>query len=99
MSGFTVAQNTASSVLEIWQGEFDYAYEHCPGGNYNLALHPQSIGRGHRLAMLERLISHMKERDGVVFEPMDDYANRWRAANPLKDWLASRPVHARDGNR
>ena len=33
VTGFTVAQNTASSVLEIWQGEFDYAYEHCTGGN------------------------------------------------------------------
>jgi peptidoglycan-N-acetylglucosamine deacetylase len=99
VTGFTVAQNTASSVLEIWEGEFDYAYEHCPGGNYNLALHPQSIGRGHRLVMLERLISRMAEHDGVVFEPMGVYADRWRAANPLDEWLATRPVHARDGVR
>ena len=30
VTGFTVAQNTASAVREIWQGEFDYAYDHCP---------------------------------------------------------------------
>jgi peptidoglycan/xylan/chitin deacetylase (PgdA/CDA1 family) len=99
VTGFTVAQNTASAVREVWQGEFDYAYEHCPGGIYTLALHPQSIGRGHRLVMLEQLIEHMRSRPGVVFEPMGDYAARWRAANPLARWLEARPVHAAGGDR
>jgi peptidoglycan/xylan/chitin deacetylase (PgdA/CDA1 family) len=95
VTGFVVAQNTASQVLEIWQGEFDFAYEHCLGGSYNLALHPQSIGRGHRLAMLERLIEHIASKPGVVFEPMGNYATRWRSANPLEQWLATNPLHAR----
>lgn len=30
-------------------------------------LHPQVIGRGHRLLMLERLLQHMRERSGVLF--------------------------------
>jgi peptidoglycan/xylan/chitin deacetylase (PgdA/CDA1 family) len=99
VTGFTVAQNTASAVREIWQGEFDYAYDNCPGGMYTLTLHPQSIGRGHRLVMVEQLIEHMKARDGVVFEPMGAFVDRWRAANPLTEWLATRPVHAREGAR
>jgi peptidoglycan/xylan/chitin deacetylase (PgdA/CDA1 family) len=93
VTGFTVAQSTAADVLEIWRGEFDYAYEHCAGGLYNLALHPQSIGRGHRLVMLEQLIEHIKERPGVLFEPMGHYAERWKRENPLAQWLAAKPVH------
>ena len=36
----------------------------------DIALHPQSIGRGHRLVMVEQLIEHMASHEGVVFEPM-----------------------------
>jgi peptidoglycan/xylan/chitin deacetylase (PgdA/CDA1 family) len=95
VAGFTVAQNTASSTREIWQGEFDYAYENSPGGIYTLTLHPQSIGRGHRLAMVEQLIQHMASKEGVVFEPMGTYADRWKADNPLARWLDGNPIHAR----
>jgi hypothetical protein len=44
--------------------------------------------------MLEHLIEHMASREGVVFEPMADYAERWRRSNPLPEWLATRPIHA-----
>jgi hypothetical protein len=44
-------------------------------------------------------IAHMKSNGGVVFEPMGTYVDRWRATSPLRDWLATRPVHARDGAR
>jgi peptidoglycan/xylan/chitin deacetylase (PgdA/CDA1 family) len=72
-----------STLREIWQGDFDYAYEHCAGGIYDLVLHPQAIGRGHRITMLESFISYMQEKDGVMFETMSDYAVRWQAAHPL----------------
>jgi hypothetical protein len=65
---------------------------------YDIALHPQSIGRGHRLVMLEQLIEHMAAHDGVVFEPMGTYADRWRRDNPLEQWLATNPIHARPGS-
>ena len=41
-------------------------------------MHPQAIGRGHRLVMLERLIEAAKELDGIAFERLGDYAARWR---------------------
>ena len=96
VGGATYQQLPASAVYEIWRDEFEYAYDHAPGGVYDLALHPQVIGRGHRLAMLERLIEAMKERDGVVFLRLDEYAERWREANPLAGWLETAPVHARE---
>jgi hypothetical protein len=46
-------------------------------------MHPQVIGRGSRLAMLEDLVEHMRAAGGVRFEPLVDCAERWRAANPL----------------
>ena len=61
-------QQPPSAVEEVWRGEFDYAYANAPGGFYDLCMHPQAIGRGHRLMMLERLIGRIKNHDGVVFE-------------------------------
>ena len=71
----------ASQVLEIWQDEFDYMVDHVPGGVYTLTMHPQIIGRGHRIAMLERLIRHMRTRPDVRFATQIEVAESWRAAN------------------
>ena len=43
-------------------------------------MHPQVIGRGHRITMLDRLMTAMADRGGVTFEPLGDYARRWREA-------------------
>ena len=93
--GATVRQDTPSAVYEIWHGELVWAHEHAPGGVFDLTMHPQAIGRGHRLVMVERLIEAAKALDGVVFERLGDYAARWRAEHPLEQWLATGPVHAR----
>jgi hypothetical protein len=45
-----------SAVLEIWTEELRYAHEHAPGGLVMITVHPECIGRGHRMAMLERFI-------------------------------------------
>jgi len=82
---FILGSNTGlsapSKVEEIWRGDFDWAYANCPGGIYILTLHPQVIGRGHRMLMLERLIRHFAAHDGVVFEPLGEYARRWAEKN------------------
>jgi peptidoglycan/xylan/chitin deacetylase (PgdA/CDA1 family) len=93
--GITVRQDPASAVLEIWDGELRWAHAHAPGGVFDLTMHPQAIGRGHRLVMLESLIETAKGLDGVLFEPLGDYASRWRASHPLEEWLRSGPIHAR----
>jgi peptidoglycan/xylan/chitin deacetylase (PgdA/CDA1 family) len=90
--GWSTEQSPPSVVREIWQGEFDYAYENGPGGVYDLCMHPQAIGRGSRLTMVERLVEYMKSKPGVVFEPMIEYAERWKAANPVDEWKAANPV-------
>ena len=78
--GSNTGLSSPSKVEEAWRGDFDWAYANCPGGLYNLTLHPQVIGRGHRMLMLERLMRHFEDHDGVVFEPLGEYAKRWAAA-------------------
>jgi hypothetical protein len=43
------------------------------GGILTVTMHPQVIGRGHRIAMLGSFVDHCRER-GVRFERMGDVA-------------------------
>ncbi len=71
-----------SKVEEIWLGELRYAWDREPGGVLTLTMHPEAIGRGHRLLMLERFIAVARSLDGVVFDRLDRIVERWSAANP-----------------
>ena len=55
-----VGLSAPSKVLEIWSGELDLMHEHVDGGVLVVAMHPQVIGRGHRVAMLERFVEHAR---------------------------------------
>lgn len=68
-----------SSVLEIWSEELRWAWEHEPGGLVMITMHPECIGRGHRVRLVERFIELAKSLDGVVFDRLDRYLERWRA--------------------
>ena len=71
-----------SAVLEIWTEELRYATAHAPGGLVMVTVHPECIGRGHRMAMLERFVDAAAAIDGVAFERLDAVVSRWVAANP-----------------
>lgn len=92
--GFALSQHPPSHVREIWESEFDWAYENAPGGVVTIIMHPQVIGRGSRLVMLEQLIEHMAARDGVSFEALRSYEARWREQNPLAEFRARDSIHA-----
>lgn len=63
-------------VLEIWQTEFDWMHGNVNGGILTIAMHPQVIGRAHRIAMLEQFIVHCLNSGDVTFERMGDVALR-----------------------
>ena len=86
----------ASVAEETWMGEFDYAYENAPGGVFNLTVHPQCIGRGPRLKMLERLIAHASQHSDVKFTRQSEYVDAWKALNPRDKWRAENPELAGD---
>lgn len=93
-SSDTQGLSAPSKTEEIWRDEFDYGWKNVPGGLFNLTMHPQVIGRGHRMMMLERLIEYYKSKPGVTFTPLGDYAAKWRDANPLAMWRRSGAIHA-----
>lgn len=72
-----------SSVLEVWKGDFDYAYREEPGGVLTVTMHPQVIGRGHRMLLLEQFIEHVQAHEDIEFSTMQDVAAAYRAANPI----------------
>lgn len=64
-----------SHVLEIWCAELDFMDANVDGGVLTYCMHPQVIGRGHRIAMLDALIGHCLDA-GARFERMGDVASR-----------------------
>jgi peptidoglycan/xylan/chitin deacetylase (PgdA/CDA1 family) len=69
-----VGLSAPSKVLEIWQAELDYMRGKVPGGVLTVTMHPQIIGRAHRLAMLERFIQYALACGDVQFRRMGDVA-------------------------
>jgi peptidoglycan/xylan/chitin deacetylase (PgdA/CDA1 family) len=68
--------SSPAKVLEIWTGEFDWMRTHVDGGILVATMHPQVIGRGHRMAMLDDFIAHCGAAGDVEFARMDDVARR-----------------------
>jgi peptidoglycan/xylan/chitin deacetylase (PgdA/CDA1 family) len=70
-----VGLSAPSKVLEIWTSEFDGAY--AEGGVLVLTMHPQIIGRYHRLAMLEELVTYIQGHEGVWFATCTEVVYDW----------------------
>jgi peptidoglycan/xylan/chitin deacetylase (PgdA/CDA1 family) len=70
---------TPDDVFSIWMGDFDYMCQHVSGGVFILTMHPQVIGRGHRMLLLDKLLKHMLEA-GAKFARMIDYVDKWKEA-------------------
>ena len=73
------AARSTTMAWEIWTQEFEYLYERIGQGLMNITMHPQVIGRGHRMLFLERFIDYVSAREGVRFTTLRDYARTWRA--------------------
>jgi len=65
-------------VLDIFKDEFDLAYEE--RGMFILTMHPHITGHRSRVALLDRLIQHIKSKPGVWFATHEEIA---RHVKPL----------------
>lgn len=74
--------SAASKVEEIWRDEFDFMVREVPNGIFTLTMHPQVIGRGHRLLMLERLIVHFRAA-GARFTTLATAAETFRSRSAI----------------
>jgi peptidoglycan/xylan/chitin deacetylase (PgdA/CDA1 family) len=95
--GVNTGYSNPADVEAIWWADFDYALKNCPGGVYTLTMHPEFIGRAHRLMMLDRLVGRMKAEAGVRFTTLGAYAGAWKEANPLEAWKTQNPLRTGAG--
>ena len=62
-NGETGHISNPDKVFEIWSQEFEGLYRE--GGYFMLTMHPEVSGRPHRIALLDRLIRHIRQRPDV----------------------------------
>ncbi|WP_298789157.1 polysaccharide deacetylase [uncultured Marinococcus sp.] len=60
--GMADGLQSVSGVYDRWKAIFDYACDHEEGACFVLTTHPQTIGRGHMIVELEKLIQYMDSR-------------------------------------
>lgn len=68
-----------AAVLEVFQSEFDVAYDE--GGLYVLTMHPHIMGHRSRVALLDRLVQHMKSKPGVWFATHEQVARHVKGSS------------------
>lgn len=78
-----VGLSNANLVLENWVDDFVYMKQICDWGILTYTCHPYVIGRGHRMLMLERLITTLRGQ-GATFVTMHEAANHYLSLQPEK---------------
>jgi len=66
-----------SGVLENFVDDYHYMHQTTDWGVLTYTFHPQVIGRGHRMLMLERLIQTVRDH-GATFVRMDEAMDEWK---------------------
>ena len=72
----------ANSVLENWVDDFTYMTQIDDWGIITYTCHPYVIGRGHRMMMLERLVTRLRDQ-GAEFMTMEDAARVFDKRTPF----------------
>jgi peptidoglycan/xylan/chitin deacetylase (PgdA/CDA1 family) len=75
---------------EIWRDQFDYVYREEEYAVFGMTIHPDVSGRPQVLLMLERLIEHISQFDGVRWATMDEIADDFAQRYPRSS--EARPV-------
>jgi peptidoglycan-N-acetylglucosamine deacetylase len=73
----------ANGVLQNWIDDFEYMRRTEEWGILTYTCHPYVIGRGHRMLMLERLLTALAEK-GAVFMGLEAAAREWDRREPFE---------------
>ncbi|MBS1842799.1 MAG: polysaccharide deacetylase [Actinobacteria bacterium] len=66
-----------------WLDDLDFAAEEVPGGVYTMTFHPEVIGRGARIRVVENMIRRARERGAEITTPAV-VAERWAKTAPAR---------------
>jgi peptidoglycan/xylan/chitin deacetylase (PgdA/CDA1 family) len=72
----------ADDVLANWVDDYRYMTQSTDWGVLTYTFHPQVIGRGHRMLLLERLIQTLKD-SGAIFTRLDAATREFDARSPF----------------
>ena len=87
-AGILPGNMNARLVIENFINEFKYMKKHYKWGVLTYTFHPHVIGRGHRMLMLEHMISTLRA-EGAQFVTMETAVEAYRARYP--NGLSLRP--------
>ena len=72
---YLAGMSAPSKVEEIWKGDFDGLYQEGDDACYVLTMHPEIMGRPHRMQLLERTINYILDHDGIWWATMGEIAD------------------------
>lgn len=75
------APHNPKEIEERWLADLEFAAEEVPGGVYNMTFHPQTIGRGARIRIVENMIARAKEL-GASLLTASEVAASWSKTAP-----------------
>jgi peptidoglycan/xylan/chitin deacetylase (PgdA/CDA1 family) len=67
-----------AAVFRDWRESFDWMVRNVDDGVFVLTMHPQVIGRGHRIERLEGFVEHVAGRPDVEFARCAEVAAEFR---------------------
>ena len=67
-------------ILRNWKAEFNAQYRR--GRLFEMTLHPQNVGWGHRVRELSRFMEYMREFPGLWNGTSEECAAYWKKAYP-----------------
>lgn len=71
-------------IEQMWKDQFDWVYREMDYAVFPITIHPDVSGRPQVLLMLERLIEHFQQHDGIEFVTLDEAANNFAQRYPRK---------------
>ena len=71
-------------IEDMWREQFDWVYEEMDYAVFAFTIHPDVSGRPQVLRMLDRLIRHINDHDGISWTTMEEAADDFRARSPLR---------------
>lgn len=67
---------------EMWRDQFDWVYRELDYAAFTFTIHPDVSGRPQALLMLERMIEHINQHEGIRWATFDDIATDFARRYP-----------------
>jgi peptidoglycan/xylan/chitin deacetylase (PgdA/CDA1 family) len=81
---YTYGCTSVDTMYQYYRRQFDYLHRHVKGGMIDYCFHPQVIGRGYLISMLDDLIRYIKRKGSVRFCQLQEVAREYDKTHPVQ---------------